>query len=115
MKRRKPKTLRSSLREKKRYVVVKIDFEELGLEEFREGLKRKILELFGLVGYANINPKIIEDTWDGKRVIIRCSHKWVEHLRFALISINKIKNKRVCFSCLGVSGTIKGVKRKFFK
>lgn len=114
MKRQKPKTLRASLREKKRYVVVKIDFERVDLEEFWDGLKRKILELFGLVGYANLNPKIIKDIFDGRRVIIRCSHKYVEHLRFALISIDKIKNKSICISCVGVSGTLKGAKRKFF-
>ncbi len=114
MKRKKPKTLRLSLREKKRYIVIKIDFEEIDFEEFCSELKRKVLELFGLVGYAKMNLKIIKDTFDGKRVIVRCSHKYVEHLRFALISIDKIKKKKVSLSCVGVSGTLKGAKNKFY-
>lgn len=46
--------------------------------------------------------------------MIRCSHLAVENVRASLALINRIGDVRVIIKVLGVSGTIKAARRKFF-
>lgn len=73
------------------------------------------LRLYGEVGTSEENLWLIEYDPQNKRGIIRCSHKTQQKVISALTIITKINEQDAVFNVLGVSGTIKKVKGKYFK
>ena len=72
------------------------------------------LRLYGEVGTSGENLWLIEYNADKKSGIIRCSHKTQQKVIAALTIITKINEQDVVFNILGVSGTIKKTKEKYF-
>jgi ribonuclease P/MRP protein subunit POP5 len=58
---------------------------------------------------------IIKDSYDEEKQIglIRCSHTSVEEVRSAVSLIQRIGDIKVVVKVLGISGTIKGARKKF--
>lgn len=112
-----PKILSPSLRENKRYLGFEIISEEkLKFEDILNAFWHSILNLCGELGTSKANIWFIKDTWDevNQRGLIKCKNDSVEYVRSALALIERIGDVKVIVYTLGVSGTMKAAKRKFF-
>jgi len=112
--REKPKYLPPTLRDKNRYIA----FQLIGERPFRKDeVKRAIweasLSALGVLGSAKAKPWFIRFDEKSQTGIVRVDRKHVEELRFALTLVTEINGSRAIFRTLGVSGTIKRLKRKF--
>ncbi|MHA1230186.1 MAG: Rpp14/Pop5 family protein [Candidatus Helarchaeota archaeon] len=102
--------------EKHRYVVFKYYAEnEITKEEFIKGLWNSIYEVFGCKGASETGLWIIEFNKNEKKGILRCDLKSLIKIRVALTLITELpRNNRIMFQILGISGTIKKAKEKFY-
>ncbi|BAA30588.1 ribonuclease P protein component 2 [Pyrococcus horikoshii] len=111
---RKLKTLPPTLRDKNRYIAFEIisdgDFTK---DEVKELIWKSSLEVLGETGTAIVKPWLIKFDPNTKTGIVRCDREYVEYLRFALMLVSEFNGKRLIIRTLGVSGTIKRLKRKF--
>ncbi|EEB74706.1 MULTISPECIES: ribonuclease P protein component 2 [unclassified Thermococcus] len=112
--REKPKYLPPTLREKHRYIA----FQLIGERPFRKDEVKKAiweasLSTLGVLGSAKAKPWFIRFDEKSQTGIVRVDRKHVEELRFALTLVTEINGSRAIFRTLGVSGTIKRLKRKF--
>ena len=113
----KPKMLPPTLREKKRYLAFEIIGEEkIGFGDILNAFWHSLLNLIGEVGVSRANIWFVSDSWDSERQrgLIRCETRYVEYVRAALALIERVGDKRMIIYTLGVSGTMKAAKRKFF-
>ena len=114
---KRPKILSSSLRGRTRYLAFDaISEQKILLDDLINTIWHSVLNFLGETGTARANIKIIKDTYDDNRQmgILRCSHDEVENVRSALALIQRIGDTRVIFRVLGLSGSIKAAKMKFF-
>ena len=72
------------------------------------------LRLYGEVGTSEENLWLIEFDLQNKRGIVRCSHKTQQKVIAAMTAITKINEQDAVFNILGVSGTIKKTREKYF-
>ena len=112
--REKPKYLPPTLRDRHRYIA----FQVMGERAFtKEEVKRAIweasLSTLGVLGSARAKPWFISFDERSQTGIVRADRKHVEELRLALTLLTEINGSRVIFRTLGVSGTMKRLKRKF--
>ena len=114
---KRPKPLPPSLRGRRRYLAFQVFSEEkILLQDLINTIWHSLLNFLGETGTSRANIWIIKDTYDEKRQmgILRCSHDIVEDVRAALTLIQRIGDTRVVFRVLGISGSIKATKIKFF-
>ncbi|RLJ01397.1 MAG: ribonuclease P protein component 2 [Candidatus Aenigmatarchaeota archaeon] len=112
------KTLPSSYREKKRYIIFEVISEQkIEFEELIKAVFSHTINLIGILGVAKTNFRFLHDLYDREkqRFVLRCLPKDVELIRFALSLITEINEKRVCIRSLGVTGTIKSARRKYLE
>lgn len=110
----KPKYLPPTLRDKHRYIA----FQIIGERPFKKDeIKRAIwdasLSTLGTLGSARAKPWFIKFDEKSQTGIVRVDRKHVEELRFALTLVTEINGSKAIFRTLGVSGTIKRLKKKF--
>ena len=114
---KRPKTLSSSLRDRRRYLAFHITSEQkILLQDLINTIRHSVLNFLGEMGTSKADIRIINDAYDEKRQmgIIKCSHNEVENVRAALALIQRIGDTRVIFRVLGISGSVKATKMKFF-
>lgn len=114
---KRPKPLPPSLRGRTRYIAYQVISEEkILLQDLINSFWHSVLNFLGEQGTAKADIWIAKDIYDEKRQmgLIRCSHLTVEHLRASLALMERIGDTRVVVKVLGVSGTIKAAKMKFF-
>ncbi|RLF89947.1 ribonuclease P protein component 2 [Thermococci archaeon] len=109
-----PKTLPPTLKDKHRYIAFQVISEEpLKKGEVREMIWGNILRVLGEVGTSMAKPWLIKFDEESQTGILRCDRNYVEHVRFSLILLTEFKGKKVLVRTLGVSGTIRRLKKKF--
>jgi ribonuclease P/MRP protein subunit POP5 len=114
---KRPKILPPSLRGRTRYLAFDaISEQKILLDDLINTIWHSVLNFLGEIGTSRANIKIIKDTYDDNRQmgILRCSHDDVENVRSALTLIQRIGDVRVILRVLGISGSIKAAKMKFF-
>jgi len=114
---KKPKPLPPSLRGRRRYIAYQVLSEDkFILQDLINSIWHSLLNLLGELGASQADIWIVKDTWDEKKQIgiIRCSHDNVEQVRTSLALIERIGDVRVIVKVLGISGSIKATKMKFF-
>ena len=112
-----PNTLPPTLREIHRYLAYQVVSESrVPFPELTNTIWGSILSFLGELGAAKANVWIIKDTYDEEKQIglIRCNHTSVEQVRSALALISRIGDTRVIVKVLGISGTMKAARKKFF-
>jgi len=110
--RNKQKTLSSSLREKKRYVVYEVLSECSFLsKDVKDAVVFSFKELFGVEGLAKASLEFIEYS-EGKG-IIKVTTKGLDMLRASFCFVRKINKDEVLLRSLGVSGMLKKARIKF--
>jgi len=71
-----------------------------------------ILKLFGEYGASQANLILIEYNQQKSSAILRCSHTTVEMVRASIASVTEINGKPVVIHVVGVSGTLRALRRK---
>ena len=112
--REKPKYLPPTLRDKHRYIAFQLIGERpFRGDEVREAIWKASLSTLGVLGSAKAKPWFIKFNERSQTGIVRVDRKHVEELRLALTLVTEINGSKAIFRTLGVSGTIKRLKRKF--
>jgi ribonuclease P/MRP protein subunit POP5 len=112
-----PKILPSSMRDRERYLAFDVISEQnILMQDLINTIWHSILNFLGEAETSRARLKIIKDSYDEKNQmgILRCSHESVENVRASLALIQRIGDIRVVVRILGVSGSIKATKMKFF-
>ncbi len=112
--REKPKYLPPTLRDKHRYIAFRLIGERtFKKDEVKRAIWEASLSTLGVLGSARVKPWFISFDEKTQTGIVRVDRKHVEDLRLALTLLTEINGSRVIFRTLGVSGTMRRVKRKF--
>jgi ribonuclease P/MRP protein subunit POP5 len=114
---KKPKPLSSSLRSKKRYIAYQIFAEDKYIfEDLANSIWHSLLNFLGELETSKSEVWVVRDAYEEQKQIgiIRCSHDEVEQVRAALALIDRIGDARVVVKVLGISGSIKATRMKFF-
>ena len=108
------KRLPPSLREKKRYIGFQVySHEPLTREEVVRGIWKEILSFFGEGIASELNFWVLNFDEDVQKGFLVCKHTEVGRVKAALTLVSKVNDKKVFIHPLGVSGTIKSLRRKF--
>lgn len=92
-----------TLREKRHYLIIKPRAKkETSEKELKEKIEKVILNFIGIFGYAKAGPLFIE--LKKNYAIVSITTKYVSLVKAALSLTNELE-------CVGVSGTIKKVRR----
>ncbi len=105
-----------SMREKKRYIafLVRSDF-EIKKDELSIAIWSNALSLLGELKASKLNYWLVEYDEEKMLGILTCSHKMLSEMLACLSLISNVNNKMVNIVTLGVSGTLKALRRKFLK
>jgi len=114
---RKPNFLSPSLRFKRRYIAYRVLSEkEVDFKELSIAMWNSMLDYLGEKGVAESRVWVLKSTYDAEKKmgLIRCIHTGTENVRAALSFVQKVGDQSVVIQVLGLSGTIKAAKQKFF-
>jgi RNase P/RNase MRP subunit POP5 len=106
------RVLPSSLREKNRYVLIKIIAEApIEYSDLESAIWNTMLDFLGEYGVSRTSVWLMKDRWNEKEqtCIIRCNHLSVHEVIASLGLITRLGDVRVVVKILKISGTIKGL------
>lgn len=106
------KILTPTLREKKRYIAVKLIAEEpLIFSDIETAIKETLLHFYGSFVYSTFSLKIIKNLFNQKEniVVLRCNNLAVNKVLLGISLIARIGDVRVIPKIIRVSGTIKSL------
>lgn len=109
------KPLIPTLREKKRFILGKIESEKkFEFKEISEKLIEEIIFYLGAIEFSKSGIWLLRDKFDYEKqeFIIKVSVRSKDKLVGILSIINKISNSKVKIKTLKVSGTLKGLTKK---
>lgn len=112
-----PKILPPSLRSHKRYIVFDIMSDEpIVYGELVNAIWNSMFDFMGELGVSESHLWFIHNLYDEKnqRCMIKCRHDAVERIRVMLSLIQTIGEVKCVIKILGVTGTIKSAKNKYF-
>jgi len=113
------KSLKPSMREKKRYLAFEVLSEEkiTDFDAVAESILANSERFLGELGMSKAGVLMMKDKWNEEmqRGLLRVNHKNVGNLRAALTMIDKIKEEEVIVKSVGVSGTLKKAEKKYLK
>jgi ribonuclease P/MRP protein subunit POP5 len=102
-----------SKRVKKRYLALKVVCEQsVNERDVRDAVWNAVLKLFGEYGVSQTNLGFMEYDPQRDYVVVRCSHTAVEMVRASIASIMEINGKPVVVHVIGVSGTLRALRKK---
>ena len=110
------KSLPPTIRKKQRYIVFKIESDNVfSIGDVVDSLWNDLLDFLGEAGISEADPWIMKDLfYEDKQIAgIRTDKDNVEDIRTALALINEIKGEKVCIFVKGVSGTLESAREKF--
>lgn len=105
-----------SMREKKRYIAFKVrsDF-KIKKEELSMAIWGNALSMLGEMKASKLNYWLIEYDEEKMLGILTCSHRMLSEMLACLALVSNVNNKMLSIVTLGVSGTLKALRRKFLK
>jgi len=112
-----PSMLPPTLRPRIRYLAYEvISDSKVEFNDVLNAIWFSSLSLLGELGASDAQIRIIRDTWNANKQLglMRVSHTAIEPVRAALAFANRIGDTPVIIRILGVSGSIKGARKKFF-
>ena len=113
-----PKMLPPSMRPPKRYIVYEVVSEQpIAYGELVSAIWATAMEFTGETGTSEANIWFVHNTYDSEKQIgvLKCRHDSVEIVRLILSLISIISEARCIIKIIGVTGTIKSAKTKYFK
>jgi len=112
-----PKILPPTLRSHKRYIVFDVISEQpIVYGELVNSIWDSMFNFLGELGVSESHLWFIHNLYDEKnqRCVIKCRHDAVEKIRVMLSLIQIIGEVKCVINILGVTGTIKSAKSKYF-
>lgn len=112
-----PAMLPPTLRPRARYLAYEVISDtKLEFIDVMNAIWFSVIGLLGELGAAEVQMRIIKDSWkaDKQAGLLRVGHTAVEPVRAALALAARIGDVPIIIRVLGVSGTIKGARKKFF-
>lgn len=106
-----------SMRPPKRYVVFEVISEQPVIYgELVNTIWTTAMEFLGEMGGAEANIWFVHNAYSNEtqRGIIKCRHDHVEKVRAVLSVISVVSESKCLIKILGVTGTIKSAKTKYF-
>ena len=102
-----------SKRVKRRYLSLKVVSEQpVNERDVMDAVWNAVLQLYGEYGASQTNLNLIEFNPQKNYAILRCSHKALEMVRASIASITEINEKPTVIHVLGVSGTLRALRKK---
>ncbi len=112
-----PAMLPPTLRPRARYLAYEVISDaKVDSSDVTNAIWFGLIGLLGELGTADAQIRIIRDSWNAEKQtgLLRVSHNAVEAVRAALAFASRIGDTPVIIRVLGVSGTIRGARKKFF-
>ena len=102
----------SSARERKRYILVKIDSPEAEKTLVGRLVIQAGMQFLGELGMARAGLQVVEDTWNAEHntIIVRVGHKYVDEVKSALALVKEFEGKKITINSIKVSGEINKLK-----
>ena len=101
------KPILPSLKENKRYLLFRIVSDSaIDKSSCRDAINNACLRFLGELNCAKAGITFLNETYNGKKGIIRVCTKFVDEVKVALASIQEIDSQRVIFDVIKVSGAI---------
>ena len=102
-----------SKRVKRRYLALKVVSEQPVKErDVMDAVWNAVLKLFGEYGASQANLSLMETDPQRKFPVVRCSHTALEMVRASIASITEINGKPAVIQVIGVSGTLRALRKK---
>ena len=111
------KSLPAALRKRRRYIIIDIVSEsERDLGEVVNTVWDSILGFLGEIGTSRAGVWVVKDLFDqeNQRFGVKVNHDYVEEIRAALALVNQIEGEKTNLRVLGVTGTMKSARAKYF-
>ncbi len=104
-----------SRRERRRYLALKVVSEQhVDERDLIDAIWNAVLQLFGEYGASQANIRLIEYDLQRNYAVVRCPHTALERVRASITSVTQIDGKPVSIHVMGVSGTLKALRKKVF-
>lgn len=103
-----------TLKEKTRYVAFLTEGGEFDQDSIKRAISGRLIEVLGALGLAEADFRVVGNCWQGNKGIIACNAKGLASIKGALAFVNRINGRNAAIRLLGVSGTIKKCKERFF-
>jgi len=100
-----------------RYLVFEVmSKKEVALPDVVQAIWQSSNQLFGEAGTAEFQLWIPANLYDKskRRGLVRCTHDNVEKVRSVIASIKEVGSEPAILKVVGVTGTIRAAKRKYF-
>jgi ribonuclease P/MRP protein subunit POP5 len=108
------KRMPPSLRERKRYIAFKLEGDEpFSRDQVVREIWNQTLGFLGENQASELNLWVLDFDEDRQEGFLTCSHKGVGKVKACLGLVGMVDNNKAQIQVLGVSGTIKALKRKF--
>jgi RNase P/RNase MRP subunit POP5 len=102
--------LKPSLREKKRYLVIKvISKEKFSYNVIKSALEEKMKEFLGTLLLSKASPILLKEKFnkENQTLIIKINNKYVNELKASLTLVKEVGDKKVIVKSVVCSGTLK--------
>lgn len=100
-------------RDKKRYLALRAECKKpLAEKDVFGSVFDSVLQFFGEMGASQANLKMMKYVPEKNYFVVRCSHKMLEQVRAAIVSITDVNGVTTAFHVEGVSGTLKSLAKK---
>jgi len=104
-----------SRRVRRRYLALKVVSEQpINGGAVMDAVWKAVLQLFGEYGASQTSLSLIDCNPQKNYAIVCCSHMAVEIVRASIASITEINEKTAAVHVLGVSGTLRAIRKKAF-
>ncbi len=100
-------------RERKRYLALRVENNQHFNERIlMDAIWNAVLNLFGEYGASQTNLRLIKYYLERSYMVIHCSHLALENVRASIASITEIQGIPAVIHVIGVSGTLRGLRKK---
>jgi ribonuclease P/MRP protein subunit POP5 len=111
------KAILPSLKQKKRYLVYEI-ISDKAVDSYaivRESLMKGILSFLGSLGTAEAGIILLDEKYNAQkqRGIIKVGHRYVDGLKAALTTVEKIGTQKVVLRSMGISGMLNKAEKRY--
>ncbi len=98
---------------RRRYLALEVASEQAVTErDVMDAVWKAVFELFGEYGASRTNVSLMEADLQRNYAVVRCSHTSLERVRASIASITEINGKPAVIRVIGVSGTLKSLRKK---
>ena len=102
-----------SKRVRRRYLALRVVSEQhLDERDVMDAVWKAVFKLFGEYGASRTNVSLIKYDPQRNYAVVRCSHTALERVRASIASITEIDGKPAVIRVIGVSGTLRALRKK---